>query len=69
MVDRGDIGGGLAIAASMLGAAVSYVEGLGVLTILFSVGLGSLLTYVVGIKTQKNAWKRANFALMICSAR
>ena len=39
MVDRDDIGGGLAIAASMLGAAVSYVEGLGVLTILFSVGL------------------------------
>jgi len=58
VVDRSDVGGGLAVLASMVGAALSWAAGLGVVTILFSVGLGSLLTYFVGIKTQKNAWKR-----------
>lgn len=58
MVDKGDVGGGLAVLASMVGAALSWAAGLGVVTILFSVGLGSLLTYLVGLKTQENAWKR-----------
>lgn len=58
MVDRGDLGQGLAILSSIVGAALSWAAGLGVITILFSVGLGSLLTYIVGTKTQKTAWKR-----------
>jgi hypothetical protein len=58
VVDKSDVGGGLAVAASMVGAAVSWVAGLGVITVLISVGLGSILTYLVGSKTQKNAWKR-----------
>jgi hypothetical protein len=58
VVDKGDLGGGLAILAGMVGAAASWAAGLGVVTILISVGIGSLLTYMVGTKTQKNAWKR-----------
>lgn len=58
MVDRGELGGVIGVLAGMVGAAVSWAAGLGVLTILLSVGLGSYMTYMVGARTQKNAWKR-----------
>lgn len=58
MVSKGDIGAGVAVLGSSVGAAVSWAAGFGVFTILFSVIIGSLLTYFVGTRTQKNAWKR-----------
>jgi len=58
LVDRSEIEGVLGILAGMVGAAVSWAAGLGVLTILLSISLGALMTYLVGMKTQKNGWKR-----------
>ncbi len=58
LVDKADIGSAIGVAAGMAGAAVSWLVGLGAITILISVGIGSLLTFLVQSKTQKNAWKR-----------
>jgi len=57
-MNTGEIGSVIGVVAGMVGAALSWAAGLGVLTILFSVGIGSLLTYLVQSRTQKNAWKR-----------
>ncbi len=41
----------------MAGAALSWLAGLGVITVLISVGIGSLLTFLVQSRTQKNVWR------------
>jgi hypothetical protein len=58
MTDTGDVRTALAVLATMIGASLSWIEGLGVITVLFSVGLGAMLTYAVQTRTQNNAWKR-----------
>lgn len=58
MVDRADLGGGLAVLGNMVGAALTWAAGIGVGTVPFSVGLGAFLTYFVTVRTQKSAWKQ-----------
>jgi hypothetical protein len=57
-LDRSDVGGALGVAFSFVGATVAWIAGLGIITILFSVGLGALLTYLVQTRTQRTEWKR-----------
>jgi hypothetical protein len=58
VVDKGEVGSIAAVLASAVGAAWSWAAGLGVGAVLFSVAIGSLLTYIVQTRTQKSAWKR-----------
>ncbi len=57
-MDRTEIGNALAVAASLVAAAYTYFDGLGIIAILVSVVTGSLLTYAIQSRTQKSAWKR-----------
>ena len=58
VADRADLGGTLGLLAGMVGATIAWIEGIGVASVLISVGIGALLSYWVVTKTQKNLWRR-----------
>jgi hypothetical protein len=58
LIDKAELGSIAAGALSLVGTAISVLTGLGLLTVLFSVVFGSMLTFIVQSRTQKTAWKR-----------
>ncbi len=58
MVEKEDFSALISFIGGIIGAASAWIAGLGIISVLISVGLGSLLTYIVGSKTQRKTWKR-----------
>jgi hypothetical protein len=47
-----------AVAGQVIGAAVAWLQQLGIITVLLSVTVGATMTYWIQVSTQKSNWKR-----------